>query len=199
MKFELKPLPYKYDALEPVIDSKTMEIHYSKHHQGYVNKLNAALEKHEEVTYRDLQELLLHVADLPNDIQTAVRNNGGGHFNHTLFWEALTPNKTQPSKELLQDLTQTFGGLEQFKELFEQTGAKQFGSGWVWLIKTKEGVLKVVSTANQDTPLQLGTPLLGVDVWEHAYYLKHQNKRADYLHQIWDVINWEFVSENYKK
>lgn len=190
MQFEMIKLPYTYDALEPVMDAQTVEIHYAKHHQTYLNNLNAAMEG---VPFSGtLEELLTQLTQLPSAIQTTVKNNGGGVYNHNIFWSSLTPQKgTMPTGAFLSAIEQTFGSVQALQTVMEDAGKKQFGSGWVWLILTPQKTLKVVTTANQDTPLKEGEILLGIDVWEHAYYLKHQNRRADYLHQIWQIINWE--------
>jgi len=195
----LPKLGYGYDALEPFIDQKTMEIHHSKHHQAYVTNLNAALEKHPELTL-SLEEMLKDLTKVPQDIRAAVQNNGGGHFNHTLFFELLKVNNGGlPSKELMTALEKTFGSFDQFKELFSTAAKTRFGSGWAWLVVTNEKELKVLSTPNQDTPLQEGTPILGLDVWEHAYYLNYQNRRPDYVSAFFSVVNWDKVSALYKE
>jgi Fe-Mn family superoxide dismutase len=200
--FELPKLPYSYDALEPFIDKKTMEIHHSKHHQGYVNKLNNALEG-TTTRVTSLSDILKNISEY----STAVRNNAGGHFNHSLFWTVLTPNKnTKPSKKLQKQINKQFGSLDNLKEVINEAASKRFGSGWAWLSIDNTGNLFVSSTPNQDNPLmniteQQGTPILGIDVWEHAYYLKYQNKRGDYLSAIWNIIDWREISnryENYK-
>jgi Fe-Mn family superoxide dismutase len=198
MKFTLAPLPYAYDFLEPIIDAKTMEIHYGKHHQAYVTNLNAALEKHPTLPEQTIESLLKNLETLPADIQTAVRNNGGGHFNHTMFWSLLTSEKTfvPPSVSLLAKLTQDFGSFDAFKEQFANAAKTRFGSGWAWLIVDATGKLKVTSTANQDVPFKEGKPLLGLDVWEHAYYLNYQNRRPDYVTNFFKIINWKKVEEN---
>jgi len=194
MKFELPKLAYNFDALEPIMDATTVEIHYTKHHQAYVNNLNAAIEKYDELQDISLEELLLNISDLPKDIQATVRNNGGGHYNHTQFWAMLTPNQNQePSGELLHAIEHYFGSVQAFQAAFEGAGLKHFGSGWVWLMKAPNGELKIITLPNQDAPLSFGVPLLGIDLWEHAYYLKHQNKRADYLKNIWGIVNWRYV------
>ncbi len=197
--FTLPQLPYQYDALEPYIDAKTMEIHHTKHHQAYIDKLNAALESHPDLQQKTVEELLTDFESIPSDIQTAVRNHGGGHANHSLFWTLLSPETTQPSGELESALNDAFGSVDEFKQQFSQTAAGQFGSGWGWLVQDTNGELKVMATANQDSPLMEGfTPLLGVDVWEHAYYLKYQNRRPDYLEAFWNVVNWAEVEKQMK-
>ncbi|QDU62794.1 Superoxide dismutase [Mn] [Planctomycetes bacterium Pan216] len=196
MAFEQAPLPYDYNALEPNIDARTMEIHYSKHHAGYVAKLNGALEKAPELASKSIENLLGSLDSVPEGIRTAVRNNGGGHANHTLFWQIMGPGKGgTPSGELGDAITSTFGGFDKFKEEFANAAATRFGSGWAWLI-VDGGKLAITSTPNQDTPLMEGkTPILGLDVWEHAYYLLYQNKRPDYIAAFWNVVNWDKVSE----
>lgn len=195
----LPTLIYNYHALEPIIDEATMKLHHGKHHQGYVDKLNAALEKYPELADLPLEELLVDLNALPDEIKSAVRNNGGGHYNHSLFWTMLASPGSKENKlspELEELLIGSFGSVAEFKQQFEATGAARFGSGWVWLTRNQFGGLEIITTANQDTPLELGaTPLLGVDVWEHAYYLNYQNKRADYLSKIWQVINWQTVTK----
>lgn len=199
MAYELPELPYEHDALEPSIDKKTMEIHHGKHHQGYTNKVNAALEGH---PFADLpiEEVLTRIEEVPENIRQAVINNGGGYANHKLFWTVLSPNGGgEPSGELAEAINDKYGSFDKFKEKFSSTAAGQFGSGWGWLCVDDSGELKVISTANQDSPYMHGlTPILGVDVWEHAYYLHYQNRRPDYLAAIWDVINWDQVEENYQ-
>jgi superoxide dismutase, Fe-Mn family len=198
MKQELPPLPYAHDALEPHIDAQTMQIHHGKHHQAYVNNLNAALEKHPELT-TSLETMLLDLSKVPEDIRGAVRNNGGGHYNHSFFWTLMTPGgASAPTGALAEAINSTFGGVDALKEKINQAGATRFGSGWAWLV-VKGGNLEFVSTANQDTPLELGAkPVLGVDVWEHAYYLKYQNRRPDYLGAWWSVVNWDQAEKNYQ-
>jgi len=192
-------LTYNYDALAPVIDEATMKLHHGKHHQGYVDKLNAALEKYPELADLLLPDLLADFEVVPDEIRSAVRNNGGGHYNHSLFWTMLAPvssKENELSPELEKLLTESFGSMTEFKQQFEAAGMARFGSGWVWLVRNQFGGLEIITTANQDTPLELGAiPLLGVDVWEHAYYLNYQNKRADYLGKIWQVINWQTVAK----
>ncbi|MDD3478426.1 MAG: superoxide dismutase [Candidatus Izemoplasmatales bacterium] len=195
MKFELQPLGYAYDALEPHIDTLTMTIHHTKHHQGYVNNLNAALEKHPSLQNMSLEELLLSLDTLPEDIRTAVRNNGGGTFNHNLFFSTLKKNEGgKPSGRLLTLINEAFGSFEAFKDAFANAAKTRFGSGWAWLVENKEGRLEVFSTPNQDSPLDKGNPLLGIDVWEHAYYLKYQNRRPEYIDNFFEVIDWNKVS-----
>lgn len=199
MSHELTKLPYGYDALEPHIDAKTMEIHHSKHHQGYVNKLNSAVEG-TDLENKSLEEILASVSNH----STAVRNNGGGHYNHDLFWKVLAPNAGgEPSGDLADAIKKAFGSFDDFKEKFATAAATRFGSGWAWLIVNKEGDLEVTSTPNQDNPLMdvadvQGTPILGVDVWEHAYYLNYQNRRPDYVSAFWNVVNWDAVAERFK-
>jgi superoxide dismutase, Fe-Mn family len=199
MKYELAPLPYAHNALEPHIDEQTMQIHHGKHHQAYVNNLNAALEKHPEIT-ASLEGMLADLSSVPEDIRGPVRNNGGGHWNHSFFWDLMTPGgASAPVGSLNDAITATFGGLDALKEKINAAGVGRFGSGWAWLI-VKGGKLEVVSTANQDTPLELGaTAVLGVDVWEHAYYLKYQNLRPKYLEAWWNVVNWDKAQANYSK
>lgn len=199
MTHKLPELKYDFNALEPVIDAKTMNIHYSKHHQGYVNKVNAALEKHPEVAKKDLVELVKDLNLVPEDIRTAVRNNGGGHLNHSLFWEVMTPNGAKaPSGALLDAINEAFGSVEAFKEKFSAAAKTRFGSGWGWLAVDSNKKLVVLSTPNQDNPYSQGlTPILGIDVWEHAYYLNYQNRRPDYVSSWWDVVNWDVVADKF--
>jgi Fe-Mn family superoxide dismutase len=198
-KFELPDLPYAYDALEPTIDTNTMNIHHTKHHATYVNNLNAALEGHADLQNKSIEELMKEIDSVPEDIRTAVRNNGGGHYNHSLFWNILSPNGGgEPTGELAEKINEAFGSFDEFKKQFEQAGATRFGSGWAWLI-VDNGKLEIVSTPNQDNPLMEGkTPIFGVDVWEHAYYLNYQNRRPDYLSAIWDKVDWDAVAKNYE-
>ena len=199
MSYELPKLGYAYDALEPFIDAKTMEIHYSKHHNAYVTNLNAALEKHPEFKL-SLEEMLKDLSKVPADIRGAVQNNGGGHFNHTFFWSLLKVNSGQtPQGALLNAINKAFGSFESFKEAFGNAAKTRFGSGWAWLIVLPDKSLKVLSTANQDTPLAEGTPILGLDVWEHAYYLNYQNRRPDYVSAFWSIVNWTEVEKLYQK
>ncbi|PNM84517.1 superoxide dismutase [Streptococcus sp. FDAARGOS_146] len=198
MAIILPDLPYAYDALEPYIDEETMHLHHDKHHNTYVNNVNAALAKHPEIG-EDLERLLADVESIPTDIRQAVINNGGGHLNHALFWELMTSEETAPSAELAADLEATFGSFDDFKTAFTTAATTRFGSGWAWLVVNKEGKLEVMSTANQDTPISEGkTPILGIDVWEHAYYVKYRNVRPDYIKAFFSVINWNKVDELYK-
>ena len=198
MAIILPDLPYAYDALEPYIDEETMHLHHDKHHNTYVNNVNAALAKHPEIG-EDLERLLADVESIPTDIRQAVINNGGGHLNHALFWELMTSEETAPSAELAADLEAIFGSFEDFKAAFTTAATSRFGSGWAWLVVNKEGKLEVMSTANQDTPISEGkTPILGIDVWEHAYYVKYRNVRPDYIKAFFSVINWNKVDELYK-
>lgn len=196
---QLPRLPYAFDALEPHIDARTMEIHHGKHHQGYVNNLNAALEKHSQLASTALDELLGNLASVPDEIRTAVRNNGGGHANHSLFWPLLSPTGGgAPRGALAGAIDATFGSFEVFKERFAKAAATRFGSGWAWLASDHFGGLQVLSTANQDSPLMDGlTPVIGLDVWEHAYYLNYQNRRPDYISAFWNVLNWEQANANF--
>ncbi len=197
MAFEVPDLPYAYDALEPHIDEATMRVHHDKHHQAYVDKANAALEGTDWAD-RPVEDVLTNLSSLPGDKQAAVRNNAGGHYNHSLFWRMMAPNAGgDPTGDIAGAISETFGSFDAFKEQFKAAGIARFGSGWAWLVKDSSG-LAVVSTPNQDTPLSDGSaPLLGADVWEHAYYLKYQNKRPDYLDAFWNVVNWDFVNELY--
>ncbi|SFW21212.1 superoxide dismutase, Fe-Mn family [Sinomicrobium oceani] len=198
-QFQQAPLPYAYDALEPYIDARTMEIHYSKHHAGYVAKLNKALEKSGK-SPASLEAIFKDITAY----DAAVRNNAGGHYNHTLFWSVLTPSRTKPSKALRAAVERDFGGMDKLREAFLGAASGRFGSGWAWVIVTPEKTLAVTSTPNQDNPLmqdvrERGTPVLGADVWEHAYYLNYQNKRGDYLEALWNIINWDEVSRRYEE
>ena len=198
MAIILPELPYAYDALEPYIDAETMTLHHDKHHATYVANVNAALEKHPEIG-EDLVALLSDVEKIPADIRQAVINNGGGHLNHALFWELMTPEKTEVSAELLADIEATFGSFDAFKDAFSAAAATRFGSGWAWLVVNAEGKLEILSTANQDNPIMDGKqPILGLDVWEHAYYLNYRNVRPDYIKAFFNVINWNKVAELYK-
>jgi Fe-Mn family superoxide dismutase len=200
MAFEVPPLPYDYNALEPYIDTQTMQIHHDLHHGAYVTNLNNAI-KESAVASWSLEDLVSRINEVPENIRTAVRNNAGGHINHSMFWQLMGPNKGgAPSGELASAIDQTFGSFEKFKETFKDAGVKRFGSGWVWLVLDKGGQLQVVSTANQDSPLMDGLyPVMGNDVWEHAYYLKYQNKRPAYLDAWWNVVNWDVVASRYQQ
>lgn len=198
MSFKLPDLPYKFDALEPNIDAKTMEIHHDKHHAAYTSNLNAALEGHSDLQSKSIEELLAGLDSLPESIRTAVRNNGGGFANHSLFWTILAANGGDASAELSAAITKSFGSMDEFKTKFADAAAKRFGSGWAWLVANTDGSLEVTSSPNQDTPLMEGkTPILGLDVWEHAYYLNYQNRRPDYIKAFWNVVNWSEVSKRY--
>lgn len=199
-KYELPALPYAYNALEPYIDEQTMIIHHDRHHATYVNNLNAALEGHEELSNQSVEELIANLDKVPESIRTAVRNNGGGHANHTLFWNILAPNAGgEPTGEVGEAIKAKFGSYENFKDEFSKAAATRFGSGWAWLV-VDNGELAITSTPNQDSPLSEGkTPILALDVWEHAYYLKYQNKRPDYINAFFNVINWDEVNRLYKE
>lgn len=199
-KFELPKLPYDFEALEPAIDAKTMKIHHGKHHQGYVDKLNKALEEHSGHADKSLEELLRGWDELPEDLKEPVRKHGGGHANHSLFWQILKPGgASKPSGALAEAFNKKFSSMSEFQKLFKEAATGQFGSGWAWLVKTKSG-LKICSTANQDSPLMEGhIPLLGLDVWEHAYYLNYQNRRADYVDAFFPLINWDEVSRRFEE
>ncbi len=201
MAYELPTLPYAYDALEPHIDARTMEIHHTKHHQAYITKVNEALADKPELAQKSIEDLISDLSAVPEDVRTVVRNNGGGHANHSFFWQIMGPNGGgEPSGKLAEDIKSTFGGLEQLKEKINAAGVGRFGSGWSWLVKNKGGQLEVMSTPNQDSPLMDGhTPVLGVDVWEHAYYLNYQNRRPDYLKAWWNTVNWAEVGKRYEQ
>ncbi len=196
MAHELPKLPYPYDALEPHIDAKTMEIHHTKHHQAYINKLNEAIEGHADLKKKSVEDLVSGISSVPEKIRGAVRNHGGGHANHSLFWTIMGPGKGgKPSGKLAQAIDGAFGSFDKFKEAFANAAATRFGSGWAWLVKSGKK-LEVISTANQDSPLMEGqTPILGLDVWEHAYYLKYQNRRPDYIAAFWNVVDWDAVAK----
>ena len=200
MAFELPPLPYDYAALEPYIDEQTMRIHHDKHHGTYVTNLNAALENQPNLQGKSIEELLRDINSVPENIRTAVRNNGGGHANHSMFWEIMAPNAgSQPSGPLAEAINSSFGGLDAFKEQFTKAATTRFGSGWAWLL-ADGGRLEITSTANQDSPLMEGrVPILGLDVWEHAYYLKYQNRRPEYINAWWNVVNWDAVAERFNR
>ncbi|MFD4817377.1 superoxide dismutase SodA [Peribacillus butanolivorans] len=198
MAFELPQLPYAYDALEPHIDKETMNIHHTKHHNTYVTNLNNALEGNQELLSKSVEEIVANLDAVPEAVRTAVRNNGGGHANHSLFWEILSPNGGgQPTGEIADAITSKFGSFDSFKEEFAKAATTRFGSGWAWLA-VNNGELEVTSTPNQDNPLSEGkTPLLGLDVWEHAYYLNYQNRRPEYINSFWNVVNWDEVAKRY--
>jgi Fe-Mn family superoxide dismutase len=198
MAFELPALPYAKEALEPHVDARTMEIHHGKHHAAYVANLNTALEGHADLQGKSLDELMGAIDSLPEGIRNAVRNNGGGHWNHSLFWELMSPDGGAPSGELADAINAAFGSFDDFKKQFADAGMKRFGSGWAWLVVAPGGALSITSTPNQDNPLMEGKhAILGIDVWEHAYYLNYQNRRADYIAAWWNVVNWAKVAELY--
>jgi Fe-Mn family superoxide dismutase len=205
MAYELPKLPYDYNGLEPHIDARTMEIHHTKHHQAYITNVNNAIKGKPDLEKKSVEDLIRDLNSVPEDIRTAVRNNGGGHANHSFFWKIMGPKAGgEPKGKLADDIKSTFGGFDQFKEKFSAAGVGRFGSGWAWLIRNKSGKLEIVSTANQDSPLMgkaiagvEGTPILGLDVWEHAYYLNYQNRRPDYIKAWWNVVNWDAVAKNY--
>ena len=194
MKIELPNLDYAYNALEPYVDAQTMELHHSKHHATYVNKLNEALDKHPELSYETLEALLKDIANVPEDIRTAVKNNGNQAYNHNVFWKSMTPEKHEPTGKILEMLNTTYGGTDKFKEEFTNKATTLFGSGWVWLFLNKDGNLEIKQYSNEANPLSEGTPLLPLDVWEHAYYLLHQNRRPDYVKNWWNVVNWDYIN-----
>jgi Fe-Mn family superoxide dismutase len=200
MAFTLPALPYDFAALEPSIDARTMEIHHDKHHAAYVNNLNGALEKAPELQSKSLDDLLQHLDSIPESIRTTVRNNGGGHWNHSMFWEIMSPKGGgEPSGKLADAIKKSFGDLATFKTKFGEAAAKRFGSGWAWLVKDGD-LLTITSTPNQDTPVMEGKhPIMGIDVWEHAYYLKYQNRRGDYLKEWWNVVNWAEVNKRFQE
>lgn len=197
MTHAIPTLSYAYDALEPHIDAKTMEIHHSKHHQAYVDKLNLALEKHPDLAEKSVDDLITDLNAIPQDIRTAVRNHGGGHWNHSFFWSIMSPNAGgTPSGELSEAINTTWGSFEKFQEAFANAAIGVFGSGWIWLIKERDGTLSIMTTPNQDSPISQGkNPVLGLDVWEHGYYLKHQNRRAEYVKSWWNVVDWRTIEK----
>jgi Fe-Mn family superoxide dismutase len=199
MTFEVPALPYAYEALEPHIDSETMHLHHDKHHQAYVTNLNAAIDNHPELASRGAEDLIQDLNSVPDDIRAAVRNNGGGHVNHSMFWSIMGPNGGgEPTGAIGDAIKAAFGSFDDFKTQFNDAGVKRFGSGWAWLVRDGSGGLKIVSTANQDNPMSEGlTPILGNDVWEHAYYLKYQNRRPEYLAAWWNVVNWAEVNRRF--
>jgi Fe-Mn family superoxide dismutase len=200
MAHELPPLPYDYSALEPVIDEQTMKLHHDMHHGAYVKNLNAALEKHPELFAKSAEELLRDLNAIPEDIRGAVRNNGGGHLNHTMFWKIMKPRGGgEPGGDIADVIKKTFGSFKDFQTKFNEAGVKQFGSGWAWLVGKPGGEVQIISTANQDSPVSQGLfPILGNDVWEHAYYLKYNNRRPEYLAAWWGVVNWEEINKRYQ-
>jgi Fe-Mn family superoxide dismutase len=199
MAYQLPPLPYPFDALEPTIDARTMEIHHDKHHGAYVNNLNAAISGHSDLENLSVEELLAKINSVPEEIRTAVRNNGGGHANHSMFWQIMKKGGGgEPTGELADAINSTFGSFDAFKDAFAKAAAGRFGSGWAWLVANSNGTLEVISTANQDSPyMENKTPLMGLDVWEHAYYLNYQNRRPDYISAWWNVVNWDAVASRY--
>lgn len=200
-EFTLPPLPYAYDALNPYIDTQTMTVHHDKHHAGYVKNLNAAIAQHPELRGKSVEELLQNLESVPEESRVTVRNNGGGHANHTMFWAIMSPTGGgEPTGAIAEAINATFGDFESFKQEFNDAGAKRFGSGWAWLVLTQDGKLEVTSTANQDSPFLEGNyPIMGNDVWEHAYYLKYQNRRGDYLSAWWNVVNWDEVNKRFEQ
>jgi Fe-Mn family superoxide dismutase len=201
MAFELPPLPYDYNALEPHIDAETMHLHHDKHHQAYVTNVNAAIEKHPELSSKSAEDLIREINNVPEDIRTAVRNNGGGNVNHTMFWTIMGPNGGgAPTGPIANAINEAFGTFDALKQQFNDAGVKRFGSGWTWLVRSGRGQLQVMSTANQDSPLMDGLfPIMGNDVWEHAYYLKYQNRRPDYLNAWWNVVNWDEINKRFQQ
>ena len=196
MAFEVPPLPYAYNALEPHIDEQTMHLHHDKHHQAYVDNLNNALKEHADWQNKSIDEILKNLNSVPEAVRTAVRNNGGGHYNHSMFWAIMKPHGGGEPKGKIADVIKELGGFAGFQEKFNDAGVKRFGSGWAWLVRTKAGKFEITSTANQDSPLSDGNyPIMGNDVWEHAYYLKYQNRRAEYLKAWWNVVNWDEVNK----
>ncbi|HXX77267.1 MAG TPA: superoxide dismutase [Ktedonobacteraceae bacterium] len=198
MAYELPPLPYDHSALEPYIDTQTMQLHHDKHHQTYVTNVNNALQGHDQLAALSVDDLLRNISQVPDSIRTAVQNNGGGHSNHSMFWSIMKPNGGgEPTGDIASAIQQAFGSFDAFKTAFNDAGTKRFGSGWAWLV-LDNGALKVISTANQDSPLMSGMyPVMGNDVWEHAYYLKYQNRRPEYLNAWWNVVNWDEVARRY--
>jgi len=201
MAFELPPLPYDYNALEPYIDTQTMQLHHDKHHQAYVTNLNNALQGQDQFASMSVDDVMRNINQVPDNIRTAVRNNGGGHSNHSMFWQIMKPNGGgAPTGALASAINQAFGSFDQFKAAFNDAGVKRFGSGWAWLVLDQNGKLQVTSSANQDSPLMDGLfPVMGNDVWEHAYYLKYQNRRPEYLNAWWNVVNWDEIARRYQQ
>jgi superoxide dismutase, Fe-Mn family len=200
-QFQLKPLPYAYDALEPYIDKETMMLHHDKHEQAYLDNLNKAIAKHPELYSKGIEGILKDLDSIPSDIKQTVINNAGGVYNHDFFWSIMSPKKNQsPKGDLLNAINRDFESYDNFKVKFKEAALGRFGSGWAWLVSDKDGKLSIISTANQDSPISIGlTPIIGIDVWEHAYYLKYQNRRAEYIDNWWNVVNWEQAEKNYKK
>jgi Fe-Mn family superoxide dismutase len=200
MPFELPKLPYDYNALEPYLDAMTMEVHYSKHHAAYTNKLNAALENNPEFFEKNIVEILSDLESVPAPIRTAVRNNGGGYYHHNIWWEQFSPNKGgEPNGDFAQAITSYFGNFSEFKNTLKNAALTVFGSGWAWLVKDSDGKLSIIGTPNQDSPASMGLePLLGIDVWEHSYYLKYQNRRDEYIENFWHVVDWDVIAKRYK-
>ena len=201
MAYELPPLPYDYSALEPYIDTQTMQLHHDKHHQTYVTNVNNALQGHDQLAAMSVDDLLRNIKQVPESIRTAVQNNAGGHSNHSMFWNIMQPNGGgEPTGNLASAIQQAFGSFDAFKTAFNDAGTKRFGSGWAWLVLDTNGKLQVISTANQDSPLMSGMyPVMGNDVWEHAYYLKYQNRRPEYLNAWWNVVNWDAIAHRYEQ
>jgi Fe-Mn family superoxide dismutase len=201
MAYELPPLPYDYSALEPYIDTQTMQLHHDKHHQTYITNVNNALQGHDQLAAMSVDDLLRNIKQVPESIRTAVQNNAGGHSNHSMFWNIMTPNGGgEPTGNLASAIQQAFGSFDAFKTAFNDAGTKRFGSGWAWLVLDTNGKLQVISTANQDSPLMSGMyPVMGNDVWEHAYYLKYQNRRPEYLNAWWNVVNWDAIAHRYEQ
>ena len=201
MAFELPPLPYDYSALEPAIDTQTMQLHHDKHHAAYVTNLNNALQGLTQFDGMSVEDILRRIADVPENVRMAVRNNGGGHSNHSMFWQIMKPNGGgEPTGALADAITSTFGSFDQFKTTFNDNGVKRFGSGWTWLVIDKQGKLQALSTPNQDSPVMDGMfPVMGNDVWEHAYYLKYQNRRPEYLGAWWSVVNWDEIARRFQQ
>jgi len=201
MAYELPPLPYDYSALEPYIDTQTMQLHHDKHHQTYVTNVNNALQGHDQLAAMSVDDLLRNIKQVPESIRTAVQNNAGGHSNHSMFWNIMTPNGGgEPTGNLASAIQQAFGSFDAFKTAFNDAGTKRFGSGWAWLVLDTNGKLQVISTANQDSPLMsVMYPVMGNDVWEHAYYLKYQNRRPEYLNAWWNVVNWDAIAHRYEQ
>ena len=196
--FNLPDLPYAYEALEPHVDAETMKIHHDKHHQAYMDKFNAALEKYPEFYAMSVEEILKDLDKVPEDVRTAVANNGGGYYHHSIFWHMMAPDGGKPSQEVEEAFNKAFGGVDEFKEKFTKESATHFASGWTWLVKGADGELSIISTNNQDSPVSQGlTPLLGLDTWEHAYYIKYQNRRPEYIQAWWNVVNWTYVNQKF--